>query len=247
MLEIPAVFSILFEDDYLSILSKEALVHSTGASHAGENSLSEALLSDHVGLENSAKALPDAGLIQRLDFSSSGLLIAAKTDESYQKLRTQLFAGKIEKEYLCLVQGNFQGTQEIEGFIGSPNRGAKKMRFYRQEPRSRERALPSESVFTLAAGAKDASFLWVKASPARRHQVRLHASVLGHALLGDALYGGPPIVETSYSQHPLFIDNKRQFFLHASSLAFEHPRSGEMLKFTSIPAELSDLQFSTDR
>lgn len=186
-------------------------------------------------LKAAAEKETDSGLVQRLDGDTSGVLLGAKHRAAWEKLRAQLLAREIEKSYIALVEGKAPPLTEIRNYIGSPNRGAAKMRVYEQKPAKKERALPAHSIFQLLCYLQDqdCSLVRVSAPTARRHQVRAHAACIGHALVGDARYGSTRNLATILLLDP---ECTPQFLLHAERLAFTDPENGEKLDVSAPPS-----------
>ena len=217
--------SIIYEDAKILVLSKPSGMHSAMTMESRDNSVSQfisTILPDASTISDNAL---DNGLINRLDYQTSGLLIAAKSRESWLALREIQSSGKMEKGYLALVEGHFPAQQGVSSWIGSPYRHAKKVHVYISKPGKKARALAAESNFTLIKYIKemDASLVQAVLHTGRRHQIRAHASFLKHPLIGDTLYA------SSRTMHDIFhnqLDESGslpEFFLHASSMIFPHP------------------------
>jgi 23S rRNA-/tRNA-specific pseudouridylate synthase len=173
--------------------------------------------------------------VQRLDFATSGILLGAKDRPTWDALYKALSAGEIKKSYVALVEGQIAEPLTVSTFIGSPHRGAKKMKIYSRPPSPPVRALPGDTKFENLAylAPFDLSIVKAAASPARRHQIRAHAAYAGHPLVGDTLYGSRRTVGALCSE-------PREFFLHAWILKFTHPVTGKLLELESdYQAELS--------
>ena len=181
------------------------------------------------------------GIVHRLDKDPSGLIVAAKTDAAHQGLVAQFATRSIERSYLALVWGRTQpdaGT--ITGNIGRSPRNRKKMAVVRRGGK------PATTHYrTLRRLARDrVSLIECRLETGRTHQIRVHLASQGHALLGDPLYGRGDkerlkalAAGAEVEPPPL----TRQA-LHARSLGFQHPTSGETLRFESeIPKDISYL------
>ncbi len=170
------------------------------------------------------------GIVQRLDVGTSGLMVIAKSEYAYSRLKNAFRSRDVEKTYHALVQGH---PDPLEGTIDAPI--ARHPRF--------------DHKFAVMAGGKHsvthyqtleahrfASLLEVHLETGRTHQIRVHMQALKHPCVGDPLYGGDPVLARR-------IGLDRQW-LHAVGLGFTHPTSGEELRFTSPYPE--DLQHALD-
>lgn len=218
----------LYNDGDIFAVYKPSGIHSVKLPKGGGASIADELLSANPALIESSKNPGDAGLINRLDVDTSGILLGATTRCTWEALYALALSGEIHKTYAALVEGEVKETLSITSYIGSPNRGAKKVKVYEQEPAAWARALEGTTTYTAHSYLQelDASLVLVSASPARRHQVRAHAAHLGHPLVGDSLYG------STRALMPITPD-ARSFFLHASALSFIHPCSGRQISIES--------------
>lgn len=213
--------TILFEDQHLFIINKPPLVHSVSQT-ASDDSVARRLINDAPGLATVANREGDGGLINRLDFETSGILIAAKSSEVWAVLREQFASHEIRKKYLALVQGNPSTPLVISGYIGSRHRGSTKVTF-QQEERKRFLFTRSEILQTVwHNSATHESLIEVETTTGARHQVRAHCAAAGHPLIGDVLYGSEKKVE--FPDAPSFI-------LHAQRVQLFHPVSKEQVTF----------------
>ena len=167
----------------------------------------------------------------RLDKDTSGVLLIAKTKDALEFLQAQFKARKIQKTYLCLVEGSLEQQEgEIVTLLGrSPNDRRKQKVFLPGEPGS-ERKREASSQYRVLKHYQGYTFLEVKPKTGRKHQIRVHLSYLGHPIAGDRLYG--------FKNQQVPKGLKRQF-LHAHSLRLTMP-SGKVKEFTSeLPADLN--------
>lgn len=219
----------LYEDEYIFALNKPAGLHSVGLKSGGRASLADLLLTHNPGFATVSKNECDAGLVQRLDLDTSGIILGAKTREIWILLHNEIAKGAFVKRYIALVDGAFKEPTTISSYIGSPNRGARKMHSYKDLPTKNIRALFGTSNFVAFKKTEDncRSFVEVSASPARRHQVRVHAAQLGHPLTGDTLYGSKQSLPSKLKQ------TSRAFFLHAHYIKGVHPITKQPLEIHS--------------
>lgn len=229
---------VVFEDEHLLVIDKPAgMVVHAGPGHAS-GTLVNAVL-HHLGA--SADDLPvlpgnDAtrpGIVHRLDRDTSGILVVAKHLQAQEGLAAQFRVHDLRRTYLGVVRGapRFESTTLKTMHGRDPH---DRRRFSPDAPGGR-RAITHVKVRERLAGA---ALLEFRLETGRTHQIRMHCRMLGHPIVGDALYGGlggpSPIRELAagLGRHAL----------HAAELGFRHPISGVALDFTSpLPPELADL------
>jgi 23S rRNA-/tRNA-specific pseudouridylate synthase len=214
--------NFLFNDGDVFAVYKPAGAHSVQLRKGGGWSIADELLRAMPSLAQASEKPGDAGLVNRLDEETSGILLGATTRSVWDKLYKQALNGEVHKKYATLVEGRVTKEFTITSFIGTPHRGAHKVKVYEKRPPSWARALEGKTTYVphLYIPLHNVTLLIASASPARRHQVRAHAAHLGVPLIGDSLYGStkplPPLVKSS-----------RRFFLHAYHIAFRHPIFGK--------------------
>jgi 23S rRNA pseudouridine1911/1915/1917 synthase len=237
---------VVYQDNFLIVINKPPQLVVTPADSVSEITLSEILQKDFL------IDIDRGGVVHRLDKDTSGLIIAAKDIETFDKLQQQFKERSIQKTYLCLVHG----ILEKGGVINAP---------IDRNPRNRERFVVIEGgkeaqtvyqplkYFSLKDDIKDqifpdlnkvqkrkldrsgyGLFTLVECQPktGRTHQIRVHLKHLGHSLVGDERYGGRKL--SRYDRRWC----QRQF-LHAQKITFTHPDSGKELSFTAdLPNDL---------
>ena len=227
---------IVYEDDDLLVVDKPAgmPVHPS-AGHASRTLVNAVLA--HCPELSGIGGEGRPGIVHRLDKDTSGLIIVAKNDAAHLSLARQLKERRVEKTYVALVEGRVAAR---EGVIDAPlgrhpvHRKKQAVVSNGREARTGYRVVKEMVVGSRVEGRGSrvhaTAYSLVEARPetGRTHQIRVHFASIGHPIAGDALYGhaGPP---------PL----ARQF-LHASRLAFAHPRTGERIELEAPLAE--DLQ-----
>ncbi|MBN8547692.1 MAG: RluA family pseudouridine synthase [Deltaproteobacteria bacterium] len=236
-----SLFAVLYEDEDCFVLNKPSGIHSVSLPKDDKVTLASQLLKTHPPLAKASPKASDGGLLQRLDFETSGVILGAKSPEAWSKLHSALGAGQIEKSYLALVDGAFPQQLALDTWIGAPNRRAKKVKVFSEKPRQKDRALPASSRLSLVQyhASMDLSVIEVFAPTARRHQVRAHAAFSGHPLRGDSLYGSERELQT-LSQNLALPESQAapQFLLHAEKISFSHPRTGQRIKVQAARPEL---------
>ena len=183
-------------------------------------------------------------LVHRIDKDTSGLLVVAKNDEAQLNLARQFFVHSIERRYVAIVWGNLKDDEgTITGNIGrDPN---DRMRFkvfpegdHGKHAVTHYRVLERFGYVTVVE---------CRLETGRTHQIRVHFNWIGHPLFNDARYDGAEIRKgTIYAKYRRFIENcfailPRQA-LHAKTLGFVHPRTGQMVRFDSpLPEDMQAL------
>ena len=268
----PIPLDILFEDDDIIVLNKpaglvvhpayghpsgtlvNALLHHVGARAETLDALADdddADLEVGLAMANAGPAYdgdPTArpGLVHRLDKDTSGLMIAAKHDRALAHLGRQFAERTIRRRYLALVWGVIDPPEgRIETWLGRDPKNRKRVAV-RPEDEGKWAATNYETLEAMA----HTSLCRFKLETGRTHQIRVHAKHLGHPILGDQTYGGDTVrsgAETKKRKQfvaNLFEAMPRQA-LHAHTLGFEHPMTGEAMDFEApLPA---DMQHVLDR
>jgi 23S rRNA pseudouridine1911/1915/1917 synthase len=208
---------IVHLDDDLAVIEKPAgLVVHSAPSHKGET-LVEVLEGISGGGEGGRP-----GIVHRLDKDTSGLMVVARNDEAHRALARMVKAREVDREYTALVEGHLSSrTGTIDAPLGRHRRQRTKRAI--KGAGSRQARTHFGVIEVLPAD----TLAHARLETGRTHQIRVHFAAIGHPVAGDPEYG-------SRGRHGL----GRQF-LHASRLAFEHPRTGERLEFSSeLPEDL---------
>ena len=221
--------TILHDDTDVVVVDKPAgLVVHPGAGHA-TGTLVHALLhhvKDLSGIGGEARP----GIVHRLDKGTSGVMVVAKNDHAHQELARQFHDREVDKEYVALVWGVVHNRKRIDLPIGRDPVHRDKI-----STRAR-RAREAVTRVTWARHLPGVTLIRVAIATGRTHQIRVHLSAIGHAIVGDALYGG---VHKRVPNDIRAVARLTRPFLHAERLAFTHPRSGERLTFEApLPADL---------
>lgn len=169
--------------------------------------------------------------VHRIDRETSGLMVFARTIEAESKLGLQFRAHSLDRVYLAIVSGDVK-AQTIESRL-VPDRGDGR-RGSTRDPQLGKAAVTHVRPIDRTAGY---TLLECRLETGRTHQIRIHLSESGHPLCGDKVYRGP------FPGKPLVDDSGApRVALHAAELGFEHPVTGEKLRFSMpLPADLSDL------
>jgi 23S rRNA pseudouridine1911/1915/1917 synthase len=228
---------IVYEDDDVLVVNKAAgmCVHPGFGNMTG--TLVNALAYHLRGLPMFAdKADMRPGLVHRIDKDTSGLLVVAKTESAKMDLAAQFFKKTTERTYVALVWGTpdpKNGT--IVGNIGRSVRDRKVMDVYPEDSGIGKHAVTHyETIEPISY----VSLVRCRLETGRTHQIRAHMRHIGHPLFADAHYGGDVVLRgQNNGQYRQFVGNLLRDFhrqaLHAQTLGFRHPRTGEMMRFGS--------------
>jgi 23S rRNA pseudouridine1911/1915/1917 synthase len=236
--------NIVYEDEDLLIINKEAgmVVHPGHSNWTG--TLVNALAYHFQNLPTSRNGEMKPGLVHRIDKDTSGLLVIAKTEQAMTHLSKQFFDHSSERTYYALVWGllnNDEGT--IEGHIG---RSLKDRRASAVFPEG-EYGKPAITHYKVLERLRYVTLVQCNLETGRTHQIRAHMKFIGHPLFGDAMYGGDQILKgEKFSKYKAFIENCFKIMprqaLHAKTLGFKHPRTGEWKQFDSeLPKDFQDV------
>ncbi len=224
-------FAVVHADAEVIVVDKPAgLVVHPGAGHR-TGTLVHGLLADFPELALLPAAVggdPDRpGIVHRLDRGTSGLMVLARTPDSYRSLVAQLGSRNVSRIYRALVLGTVEeASGMVEAPIGRSVSSPTRMAVSRRGKEARTRYQVEERF------SEPAPTTLVRASleTGRTHQIRVHLSAIGHPVVGDQVYGQGRSLPGASISRP---------FLHACQLAFEHPGSGEQVSWTSeLPADL---------
>jgi len=219
---------IVWEDDYIVVINKPPfMVVHPGAGHKS-GTLINAILARCEKLASIGAPLRP-GIVHRLDKDTSGLIVLAKDNASYFNLIKQFKERQVEKHYLALLYSTLKKDRgEINSAIGRAVSDRKKM------STKTRRGKEAVTQFEVIQRYKSATLTKVRIITGRTHQIRVHFASQGHPVLGDKLYGKKTSLRLAHKT----INFNRQM-LHAYSLKFKHPVSGNPLEFTApMPEDL---------
>lgn len=203
---------IIYEDDALLVVNKPSgmVVHPSKGHLSG--TLVNGLLF-HVNTLSDGTATIRPGIVHRIDMDTSGLLVVAKTNEAHQKLAEQLENHTMEREYLALVHGVIPHE---DGTIDAP---IARMMVDRKKRTVADGGKRAVTHFEVIERFRDFTLLKLRLETGRTHQIRVHMKYIGHPLAGDPMYG-PADTLSGHGQ-----------YLHAATLGFIHPTTGEKMHF----------------
>lgn len=233
--------NIIYEDEELIVINKPAgmVVHPGHGNYSG--TLVNGLIHHVENLPTNANQRP--GLVHRIDKDTSGLLVVAKTEFSLAHLSRQFFERTTERLYYAIVWGNIEEDKgTIEGNIGRHFKNRLQMDVFPNGDFGKH----AVTHFKVLERFTYVTLVQCKLETGRTHQIRAHFKHIGHTLFNDERYGGDEILKgTTFTKYKQFVQNcfkvlPRQA-LHAKTLGFTHPKTGEFLQFDSeIPKDISE-------
>ena len=232
---------IIYEDKEVIVLNKPArlVVHPGHGNYSG--TLVNGLIHHIENLPTNSNERP--GLVHRIDKDTSGLLVVAKTEFSMAHLSKQFFDRTTERLYYALVWGNIEEDEgRIEGHIGRSFKNRLQMDVFPDG----EYGKHAVTHFKVIERLTYVTLVQCKIETGRTHQIRAHFKHIGHTLFNDERYGGNEILKgTTFTKYKQFVENcfkvlPRQA-LHAKTLGFTHPTTGEFMQFDSpIPEDIKN-------
>ena len=219
------LLDIVHEDAHLLVLNKPAglVVHPAPGNWSGT------LLNGLLARDAQASTLPRAGIVHRLDKDTSGLMVVARTRQAMDQLVVMIAARKVNRQYIALAHNIWQGskTRTVDLPVGRDVKNRLRMAVVDLDKHPGKIA---STTITLLENGLNCCLVRCKLHTGRTHQIRVHMAALGHALLSDDLYGGS------------MAGGLHRQALHACELAFEHPVTGELMRFKSLVS--ADIQIA---
>ena len=210
---------IVFEDDSLIVVNKPSgmVVHPSKGHYSG--TLVNALLYHSNSLSDStSEEIYRPGLVHRIDKDTSGLLVIAKNNDVHQKLAEQIAENKMNREYIAIVDGHFSHET---GVVDAPLSRHQTNRLKRVVEKGGKNAITH---FEVLDSFSNYSLVSCRLETGRTHQIRAHMEFIKHPIVNDPLYHPKGKNATKFGQ-----------FLHARTLSFTHPLTGETLNFQVEP------------
>lgn len=210
---------IVFEDDSLIVVNKPSgmVVHPSKGHYSG--TLVNALLYHSNSLSDStSEEIYRPGLVHRIDKDTSGLLVIAKNNDVHQKLAEQIAENKMNREYIAIVDGHFAHET---GVVDAPLSRHQTNRLKRVVEKGGKNAITH---FEVLDSFSNYSLVSCRLETGRTHQIRAHMEFIKHPIVNDQLYHPKGKNATEFGQ-----------FLHARTLSFTHPLTGETLNFQVEP------------
>lgn len=236
--------NIVYEDDELLVVNKQPglVVHPGHGNYTG--TLVNALAYYYKDLPLFKTTDPRPGLVHRIDKNTSGLMVVAKTERAKIKLAQQFFEKTTKRQYVALVWGNLkEPTGTVEGNIG---RSMKDRQIFTVYPEG-DHGKHAVTHYKVLEELGYVNLIQCQLETGRTHQIRVHMKYLGHPLFNDDTYGGDQVLRgTTFSKYKQFVHNCFKMLprqaLHAKTLGFVHPVTGEEMLFDSeLPDDMTQV------
>ena len=215
---------IVYEDSDVAVVNKpQGMVVHPAAGHSS-GTLVNAIMYGIRDL-SSINGVIRPGIVHRIDKDTSGLLMIAKNDKAHESLAKQLKDKSSKRRYLAIVHGEFDNNRgTIEAPIGRHPKDRKKQAVVAG-------GKPAVTHFEVLERFHGYTLVALRLETGRTHQIRVHMNYIGHPVAGDPLYGPKQTLTPNHGQ-----------FLHAETLGFEHPTTGENLEFQVAVPEIFEKQ-----
>lgn len=207
---------IYYEDDDLLVVYKPKgmVVHPAPGNHTG--TLVNALLWHCKDSLSGINGILRPGIVHRIDKDTSGLLLVAKNDFAHIHLAEQIKEHTVNRIYQAIVYGtNLPEEGDVDAPIGRSVKDRKKMAII-------DTGRSAQTHFSVVRRYREFTHIQCKLRTGRTHQIRVHMASLGHPVAGDPLYGPKAVIEQLHGQ-----------CLHAGTIGFIHPRTGEYMEFNA--------------
>lgn len=223
--------NIIFIDSHLIAVNKPAGLHSHPISPHQSGTILNGAIAIFPEISRVNPKSLTRGLLHRLDKGTSGVLLFARDQETCDKCRWDWRAGRIHKEYLCLVKGLLEYETTIEGFLFHTGPKGRQMGFSLQKPENKK-SWYSKSIIAPVKKYREHTLVRVRTSTGVTHQVRAHLSFLNLPIAGD----------NSYGNTSTFLELKGRFFLHASKIEIPKGEGEGTLSIEApLPVELENI------
>ncbi|MBK7817053.1 MAG: RluA family pseudouridine synthase [Sphingobacteriaceae bacterium] len=242
---------ITFEDDYLAIINKKPgmVVHPAYGNYTG--TLVNAMFYHFKNLPSKPQKLDNdvvldrVGLVHRIDKNTSGTIMIAKTERAMTLLSKLFFDRDIDRKYVAIVWGDMK--EDSGTIIGNVGRDLKNRKVMAVFPEGSEYGKHAVTHWKVIKRYGYITLIECKLETGRTHQIRVHFKSIGHPLFNDNEYGGDKILKgLNTAKYKQFIQNCFEILprqaLHAKTLGFEHPITGEKMFFDSeLPQDMQQM------
>jgi 23S rRNA pseudouridine1911/1915/1917 synthase len=224
---------IVYEDSSIFIVDKPAGIATHGFSGRDTGTLANYIAAQHPHLLGVGKNRWEPGLVHRLDSETSGLVLVAKTQTAFDRLRQQFRRRQVAKIYWALVWGTTNAAGVIDLPLAHDPRDKRRMRAVSKSLRMKKiKTWKALTRYRKVGQSAESTLLEITMETGVTHQIRVHLAAIGHPIVADALYGDDRMAKFDLQRH----------FLHACRLEFRHPEDGRVVKLeTKLPGDLTEI------
>jgi 23S rRNA pseudouridine1911/1915/1917 synthase len=224
---------ILYEDADVLAVNKPGGLPTHGFSGCDKKTLANLLIAARPELSKIGKSRWEPGLVHRLDTETSGLVLVAKTQRSFESLRAQFHHRQIGKTYLALVWGEPAAAGNIGFPLTHDSQDKSRMAALTGEvPSKGVKSWSAQTRFRKLASSASTSLLEIQMKTGVTHQIRVHLAAIGHPIVADGVYGLARSEKLGLKRH----------FLHAHRLRFFHPSSSAQVEIMApLPTDLTEV------
>jgi 23S rRNA pseudouridine1911/1915/1917 synthase len=231
-LEVPKI-EIIYEDDDVIVINKPAGVLSQNAESSKSPSVSDFLVKYYPEIKEVGEDEMRFGVVHRLDKDTSGVMIVAKNNKSFEFLKDQFKNRKTQKVYLALVYGNVKPPEGIVDFkIGRSKTNPNMQTVIDTKKKENIKSREAKTVYKTIKNFKDYTLLEVQPKTGRMHQIRVHLKAIGYPVVGDKKY-----FFKKYKNEDLKLDRQ---FLHARELNIKLPNGKDKIFKAELANDLKD-------
>ncbi|MEO8365372.1 MAG: 23S rRNA pseudouridine(1911/1915/1917) synthase RluD [Pseudoxanthomonas sp.] len=223
---------VLYEDADVFVLNKPAGL----VVHPGAGNPSGTLVNALLFRDPSLATIPRAGIVHRLDKDTTGVMVVARTLPAHTALVEQLSSREVHRQYLAIVVGSMVSGGTVNAPIDRHSRDRVRMSV-------REQGRDAVTHYRLRERFRAHTALECRLETGRTHQIRVHMSHLKYPIVGDPQYGGPlKLPKNATEELVAALRGFKRQALHAETLEFRHPTSGEPLRVSApVPADMLNL------
>ncbi|MDD3190558.1 MAG: RluA family pseudouridine synthase [Candidatus Pacebacteria bacterium] len=231
-IKIPNI-EILYEDETVIVIDKPIGVVAQKAETSDAPAVTDFLESHFPSIKKIGESEQKSGIVHRLDKDTSGIMIAAKTQEAFEFLKNKFKKREVRKIYTTLVYGKVEPEEgEIDFAIGRNPKMPCKQTIVKNPEKSDIKSREARTLYKTLKGYKNYSLLSVELKTGRMHQIRVHMKAIGHPVVGDQKYADSRLLKTAP-------ELQRQF-LHATELKITLPDGKERTFKSDLPSDLKD-------
>jgi len=227
-----------YEDDYMLAINKPKgiIVH---PSHAAQTGTIANALAHYANTLSHGEAPFRPGIVHRLDKNTTGIMLVAKTDEAHWRLSLQFERRTVVKTYLAVVEGNPRLDADIidAPLIAHPTIKDRYIVALSHPKLMHKLGKRAVTEYEVAERYRGYALLYMRPKTGRTHQLRVHASYIGHPIVGDTFYGGHLVSERSLTGEGPETPITSQQALHAYRIRFKHPITETAMELEAPPPE----------